>query len=192
GAIDAGRIRAALRQAGIEGASTLLVDLKGETNRLYAGYLREGIGLSLAGLAAIVALLFVSLRSPERVLRVMAPLVATVLTVVAALALAGRQLTILHLVGLVLIVAVGSNYALFFDRGRMAVGDPGAPRMLASLVCANLTTMAGFGILAFSTVPVLQAIGITVGPGAILALVFSAIFARWNAAPVAAAPAAAR
>ena len=49
--------------------------------------------------------------------------------------------------------------------------------MLASLLCANLTTVAGFGLLAFSTVPVLQAIGITVGPGAILALVFSAILA---------------
>ena len=32
--------------------------------------------------------------------------------------LAGVQLTILHLVGMLLIVAVGSNYALFFDRQR--------------------------------------------------------------------------
>jgi predicted exporter len=33
-------------------------------------------------------------------------------------------------------------------------------------------------LLAFSTVPVLQAMGITVAPGVILALLFSAIFAR--------------
>jgi len=38
--------------------------------------------------------------------------------------------------------------------------------------------MIGFGLLAFSKVPVLSAIGLTVGMGAILALVFSAILSR--------------
>jgi predicted exporter len=41
----------------------------------------------------------------------------------------------------------------------------------------------GFGVLAFSKVPVLQAIGATVGPGAVLALLFSAILADNRAAP---------
>ena len=174
-AIDPAKVRAALANARLPNA--LFVDVKGETDQLYAGYLHEAIWLSLAGLAAIVALLLVTLRSPARVLRVLAPLIAAVLVVVAGLALAGRQLTILHLVGMLLIVAVGSNYALFFDRRAAAASDDAAARMLASLLCANLTTVAGFGLLAFSTVPVLQAIGITVGPGAILTLVFSAILA---------------
>ncbi|HSB95251.1 MAG TPA: hypothetical protein VLC91_02315, partial [Spongiibacteraceae bacterium] len=52
------------------------------------------------------------------------------------------------------------------------------PQTLASLSIANITTVAGFGLLAFSTVPVLQAIGITVGPGAVLALIFSALWWR--------------
>ncbi|MEP7084252.1 MAG: MMPL family transporter, partial [Betaproteobacteria bacterium] len=157
------------------------------TARLYAGYLHEAIWLSLAGLGAIGLLLMVVLRSPVRVLRVLAPLLASVLVVVAALAVSGKQLTILHLVGMLLIVAVGSNYALFFDRGAggsnageacaATHSDAAGARMLASLLCANLTTVAGFGLLSFSTVPVLQAIGITVGPGAILALAFSAILA---------------
>jgi len=174
-AIDPAKVRAALAAAHLPNA--LFVDVKGETDQLYAGYLREAIWLSLAGLAAIAALLLVTLRSPARALRVLAPLIAAVLVVVAGLALAGKQLTILHLVGMLLIVAVGSNYALFFDRRTAAISDDAAARMLASLLCANLTTVAGFGLLAFSTVPVLQAIGITVGPGAILTLVFSAILA---------------
>jgi predicted exporter len=173
--IDPAKVRAALANARL--ANALFVDIKGETGQLYAGYLQEAIWLSLAGLAAIVALLLTALRSPMRVLRVLAPLIAAVLVVVGGLALAGRQLTILHLVGMLLIVAVGSNYALFFDRRAAAAGDDAAARMLASLLCANMTTVAGFGLLAFSTVPLLQAIGITVGPGAILALVFSAILA---------------
>jgi predicted exporter len=178
-AIDPARVRAALDAAHLPNPSNaLFVDVKGETDRLYAGYLHEAIWLSLAGLAAIILLLQVALRSPERVLRVLAPLIASVLVVVAGIALSGRQLIILHLVGMLLIVAVGSNYALFFDRREAAASKEGAARMLASLLCANLTTVAGFGLLAFSTVPVLQAIGITVGPGAILALIFSAILAR--------------
>jgi predicted exporter len=38
--------------------------------------------------------------------------------------------------------------------------------------------MIGFGLLAFSKVPVLHDIGVTVGLGTILALVFSAILSR--------------
>ena len=94
--------------------------------------------------------------------------------VAAALVSLGQSLTILHLVGLLLIVAVGSNYALFFSSGQGEI----TPRTLASLLFANLTTVAGFGILGFSQVPVLQAIGLTVGPGAILALCFAAVWAR--------------
>jgi predicted exporter len=171
--IDADRIRAALAGAGL--TEVLFVDIKTESNRLYAGYLREAITLSLGGLAAIVALLLVVLRSPLRVLRVVAPLGAAVMTVTAALIAAGQQLIILHLVGLLLVVAVGSNYALFFDapRGGAAL----SPRTLASMLFANLTTVAGFGLLAFSKVSILQAMGITVAPGVILALLFSAIFA---------------
>ncbi len=191
--IDPARIRSALPARAADGSTqTLFVDLKGEADRLYAGYLREAIVLSLAGLAAIAALLLVALRSPRNVLQVLTPLAGAVLTVTAGLALAGQQLTILHLVGLLLIVAVGSNYALFFNAaqpagrnppptaGTASTSMPGGitPRTLASLLFANLTTVAGFGLLAFSSVPVLQALGVTVGPGAILALLFAAIFAR--------------
>ena len=154
----------------------LFVDMKAETDRLYAGYLREATLLSLGGLVAIIVLLLVVFRSPLRVLRTIAPLAASVITVTAGLALAGQPLIILHLVGLLLVVAVGSNYALFFDRP-----DPHAPvsdRTLASMALANLTTVAGFGLLAFSNVSILQAMGATVAPGVILALVYAAIFAR--------------
>ena len=102
----------------------------------------------------------------------------------AGFALAHEPLTILHLVGLLLIVAIGSNYALFFNRPTAAssadsVGPRDAidPQTLASLLIANLATVAGFGLLALSHVPMLESFGLTVGPGAMLALLFSAILA---------------
>jgi predicted exporter len=78
-----------------------------------------------------------------------------------------------------LIVAVGSNYALFFDRA----ADGSEAQTLASLLIANASTVIGFGVLAFSRLPVLHAIGITVGPGAVLALLFAALLAARPAEP---------
>lgn len=173
--IAAEPVQAALAAAGQP--DVLLVDLKAESDHLYSGYLHEAVSLSLAGLAGIVALLLLALRSPRQTARVLLPLFAAVVTVAATLSLCGQRLTILHLVGLLLIVAVGSNYALFFNSGKSAGGAGIAPQTMVSLVFANLTTVAGFGPLGFSQVPVLQAIGCTVGPGAVLALVFSAVFA---------------
>ncbi|MGJ0508238.1 MAG: MMPL family transporter, partial [Methylocystis sp.] len=175
GEINAALVRNALPKTLPSSSNALFVDLKAESNRLYSGYLHEAILLSLAGLAAIVALLFAVLRSPRRVAAVILPLAAAVLTVTAGLALAGQQLIILHLIGLLLIVAIGSNYALFFDQRDATQAMP--PRTVASLLFANVATVLGFGLLAFSSVPVLQAMGVTVAPGVILALVFSAVFA---------------
>lgn len=172
GSIDADPIRAALSAM----PDVLFVDMKAESDRLYSGYLREAIVLSLGGLVAIIALLLVVFRSPMRVLRIIAPLAAAVITVTAGLSLFGQQMIILHLVGLLLVAAVGSNYALFFDRPDPRT--PILPRTLASMLFASLTTVAGFGLLAFSDVSILQALGVTVAPGVILALFYSAIFAR--------------
>ena len=158
-------------------AHAAVLDLKGEADRLYSGYLSAALRLALAGFAAIVLLLVIALRSLARMLRVVLPLALSVLAVVGLLAAAGRQLTILHVVGLLLTVAVGSNYALFFDRTRAQPHAGSVPRTLASLLVANLATVVTFGVLAVSRVPVLAHLGSTVAPGALLALLFSGMLA---------------
>jgi predicted exporter len=179
--VDTARVRAALQGAQINDAQVL--DLKQESDALYANYLAEAIRLSLAGILALIVLLLIALRSPLRVARVLAPLVLAVLTVAAALAFCGVQLTILHLVGMLLIVAVGSNYALFFDR-EARLHEAGSEALtLASLVIANAGTVIGFGLLSFSQVPVLVALGTTVAPGAFLALLFAALGSRPDPSP---------
>jgi predicted exporter len=171
--IDMARVVAALKDAKVDDAQVL--DLKQESDTLYASYLSEAIRFSLAGFLALTVLLLIALRSPLRVARVLAPLVLAVLSVAAGLAIAGVHLTILHLVGMLLIVAVGSNYALFFDRQAHAQAGGSEALTLASLVIANASTVIGFGLLSFSQVPVLVALGTTVAPGAFLALLFAAI-----------------
>jgi predicted exporter len=120
-------------------------------------------------------LMFLGLRSARRVVAVLAPLVAAVIITTAALR-AGGTLSIFHLVGLLLVVAAGSNYSLFFDREAVSARDSG--RTVVSLMFACVSTVLAFGLLAFSSVPVLKAIGTTVGIGAALALLFSAILSR--------------
>jgi predicted exporter len=158
------------------GARAVLLDLKRETESLYRTYRAEALTHALLGAAAIVVLLAASLRSPRRVFDVLAPLAAAVLVTAGVLVLAGYPLSIFHLVGLLLVVAVGSNYSLFFDRQALSGAD--RDLTIVSLLFANVTTLIGFGVLAFASAPVLRDIGLTVAIGAFLALLFSAILSR--------------
>jgi predicted exporter len=173
GDIDIMRVRAALASNGTD--TVLALNMKQESDALYDSYLREAAHLALAGFAAIVLLLGIVLRSAVRVARVIAPLALAVLVVSALMVSNAVQLTILHLIGLLLIVAVGSNYALFFDRRLADRNSAELPRTLASLLIANACTVLGFGVLALAHVPVLSALGSTVAPGALLALWFAAL-----------------
>ncbi|MDP2369846.1 MMPL family transporter [Rhodoferax sp.] len=174
--IDLGQVTTTLNAKGL--SNVTVIDILEETTAVFDSYLKEALILSGLGCLAIAALLLIALRSVPRTLRVVTPLVCAVLCVTAVLLAAGVQLNIMHLVGLLLVVAVGTNYALFFDVGAQPSNEADRRQTLTSLVVANLTTVASFGLLGFSNVPVLSAIGTTVGPGALLALVFSAIFAR--------------
>ena len=173
--LDAAAVKQALH--GVDGAQ--VIEIGAELTRLYARYLREAQAQALLGALGVVALVALALRSWRRVLAVCQPLVLSVLLTMGLLALFNVQLGILHLVGLLLVVAVGSNYALFFDMlQQRATPDAAAdPDTLASLLLANLTTVLSFGLIAMSGIPALSAIGRVVALGALLALLLSAAFA---------------
>jgi predicted exporter len=184
--VDIGRVRRVVSVGAPDDVTVL--NLKDQVDAMYSSYLAGAVRLSLAGFAAIVVLLLIALRSLSRVLRVVLPLALAVLTVAACLRLFGAPLTLLHVVGMLLIVAVGSNYALFFDKrfsssppgtGTAAPGGAATSELtLASLLVANCSTVMAFGVLALSSVPVLHDLGETVAPGALLALIYAALLAR--------------
>ena len=179
-AIDIDRVDAALKAGGI--TNITVIDLLTETSALFESYLHEALLFSGLGCLAILAILLLMLRSIPRTLRVALPLACAVVSVTGVLLLAGTSLTILHLVGLLLVVAIGSNYALFFDSANSGGTAREQRQTSISLVTANLTTVGSFGMLALSSVPVLAILGTTVGLGAVLALVFSAVLAKPSAA----------
>jgi predicted exporter len=157
-------------------AKAVLLDIKRDADTMFSSYRREAQSHTLLGAAAIAVLLFISLRRPRRVFDVMAPLAAAVLVTTCILVLLGFKLTIFHLVGLSLVVAVGSNYSLFFEQQASTGQD--RERTIVSLLFANVAMVIAFGLLGTSSVPVLAAIGLTVAIGAVLSLLFSAILAR--------------
>ena len=179
--LDRDAVQQALQgQEGVAGAPPMsavqVIEIGSELTRLYGLYLREAQVQSLLGALGVVALVALALRSWRRVLAVCQPLLLSVVLTMGLLALCNVQLGILHLVGLLLVVAVGSNYALFFDmlQHGAAPGQEADPDTLASLLLANLTTVLSFGLIALSGIPALSAVGRVVALGALLALLLSA------------------
>ena len=164
----------AARVAGFGVPGLVFVDLRRESDALLASYRSEAVTLSLAGSLVIVLLLTLALRQPRRIAVVLLPLVAAVICTAAIDLAITHRLSIFNLFGLLLVVAVGSNYALFFEH-EIRRPDAQGRRVVASLMLADVCTVIGFGVLGFSQVPVLGGIGATVAIGACLSLVFSAI-----------------
>jgi predicted exporter len=167
--------QAAIEQALHDLAAAQVFNVGDELRRLYGHYIREAQGQALFGALGVVLLMAAWLRSLPRLLAVCKPLLLAVLLTMAGFAAFGVPLGILHLVGLLLVVAVGSNYSLFLDWLRHQGSSD--EDTLASLLLANLTIVLSFGLIAVSAIPALAAIGRVVAPGALLALLLSAAYA---------------
>lgn len=168
---DPARIGQALAGVG----SVELLDLKTASDSLLHDYRREALVLALLGGGVIAILLTLYFRSPRISLAVLAPLAFAVVATIAIMIAGGGRLSIFNLFGLLLVVAVGSNYCLFFQRGGLT-GERGA-RTVTSLLLANICTVVGFGVLGLSHIPVLYGIGGTVAIGTALTLVAGAVLA---------------
>ena len=162
------------RLASAHGAQ--LLDLKDASESLVVAY-RERVLWALAGAALLLALtVWLALRAPRRVLRVLLPMALTTLLILAVLRVSGVELTLFHLVALILAAGLGLDYALFFDHA----GDDHADqlRTLHALVVCSLTTLLVFLLLALSSIPVLRAIGSTVTIGVVGNFVLGLLIAR--------------
>jgi predicted exporter len=169
---------AALRSlAGTAGAARLdVLDLKAQSNALVLGYRAQSLRLTGLGLCAIAAVLVLGLGSLRRTMRILAPVLGAAVLCVALLQIAGVRLSLFHLVALLLVVGVGVNYALFFERP-----EPDAQRRsrtALSLCVCGMTTLSAFGALAASALPVLHALGLTVSLGIVLAFALAAVLSR--------------
>jgi predicted exporter len=159
-----------------------LLDLKAESNQLVNSYRDQSLRLIALGLLCIAVVLAWGLRSAARALRVLVPALAAVVLDVAILLLLGERLSLFNLVALLLVVGMGLNYALFFERPQGDMEE--RARTQLSLVVCGATTLAAFGCLSLSETPVLHAIGVTVALGSVLSLLLAAALTGRRGNPV--------
>ncbi len=171
GLTDPAAVETALTAPGVE-----LLDLKTASESLVVAY-RDRVLFAL-GLAALLlaATVWLALRTPHRVLRVLLPMALTTVIILAVLRACGVELTLFHLVALILAAGLGLDYALFFEHAGDDYEDQ--LRTLHALIVCSLMTLLVFFLLALSSIPVLRAIGVTVTLGVVGNFVLALLIAR--------------
>ncbi len=152
------------------------LDLKEESNRMVSVYRNETLRLLGWGVLAISLVLLAGLRAPVTVLRVMLPIGSALVVVAASLHALGERFSLFHLASFLLVIGLGLDYALFFNRRDATQAERG--RTVYGLVVCSTTTILVFGVLALSQIPVLRAIGLTTALGSLACLVFAAFLAE--------------
>jgi len=160
----------AARFAHSGGGSGGYVDLKQEIAAMLGHFRDRTLDRLAWGAALIAVLLGLGLRSVRGVLRVLLSIALALTLELVVASLLDLRLTIFHLVSLLLVVGVGLDYSLFFNRP--GSGSERRRTLHAIGVCVG-STAAVFGILGLSELPVLKAIGQTVAFGVVACFGFS-------------------
>ncbi len=160
-------------------ASVSYVDLKEESNRLMRAYRNRMTQLVGWGTVAIAVSLAVGLGSFTRLRPVLAPIGCALIVVAAIVNGSGESLSLFHVATFLLVIGLGLDYSLFFNR-QEGTGIERAKTVFGLLVC-SATTILVFGLLAFSKIPVLHAIGMTAACGSFCCLLFSGLMAQREA-----------
>jgi predicted exporter len=140
-----------------------LLDMKAASESLVVDYRTRILQALLLATVLLVLTISFALRSVRRAWHVLAPMTLATFLVLAVERVAGIEISLFHLVALILAGGLGLHYALFFERD---TGDPAEQRrtLHATIVCV-LSALLVFGMLAWATIPVLRAIGLTVSLG---------------------------
>jgi predicted exporter len=148
-----------------------LVDKAGSVSRLFQNYRQWGALWLLGALVLVYSVL--CLRYGWRQAAVV--LTPTLLAMALALGIFGylkTPLTLFNLMGLMLVLGVGVNYAIFLREGGRKNATAAAATLAGVLLSAG-TTLLSFGLLAFSSMPALSGFGLTLLVGVGLAVLLA-------------------
>ncbi|SFX89463.1 Predicted exporter [Pseudomonas sp. NFACC49-2] len=160
---------ALLRVQAVDLPGVHLVDRLGDLNRVFAATQISAAELKLASCVLIVLLLIWPFGVGAALRIVALPLLAAMCSL-ASLGWLGQPLTLFSLFGLLLVTAIGVDYAILM---RERIG--GAAVSLLGTLLAAVTTWLSFGLLALSSTPAVSNFGLAVSLG----LAFSFLLAPW-------------
>lgn len=156
--------------------SVTYVDLKEESNRLMTAYRDRTFIIMVCGLFVISIALGVGIQSVGLLWPILSPIMGSLLVVAAVVNLAGESLSLFHIATFLLVIGLGLDYALFFNRPEGSEEE--RSNTLYGLLVCSMTTILVFGVLASSDIPVLHAIGMTAAVGSFCCLLFAGIMAK--------------
>lgn len=132
---------------------------------MLTGLSRELGLLFLLGLVAMCGYLIALHKKPYRVLYVFVPLmlIAAAFLGIGALDPAGGQLTIIHVVGFALVIALATDYA------SVAMSVDHHEVELSKILITSLSTLGTFGVLLIARNPVIAVLGYTVTLACVIA-----------------------
>lgn len=159
----------------LDGVGIRHIDFFRASEELVIGFRNEALQRLALGMVAVALLLLAATRAPGRSLRILTAVGTGLLLTLASLILLGIHLSLFHLIALLLITGLCLDYAVFFSR---PLRDAAARlRNLRSVSVCALSTLVVFGLLALSSLPVLQAMGLTVVLGVIFSFLAAALLA---------------
>ena len=155
---------------------TRFLDQRAFIGDLFWRYRQRAVGLILASLVGVLALLYVRYRSPRLALACLAPALLASLLALALISLFGTEINLLHLLGLLLVLCFGVDYSVFLIEARDDAPSTTAALLAVSIAC--LSTCLSFGLLSFSAFPALRSLGETTGLGVLLSLLLAPMALR--------------
>jgi predicted exporter len=136
----------------------------------YARFRVQTLQAMGVGIILICIVLLVRYRNLRMVMAGLLPAVLAAAATLALLGATGVQTNLLHVLALLLVLSMGTDYGIFLVESAPS-GTWGTTLM--SLVTSSATTVMAFGLLAFSTTPALRAIGLTTGVGILFSLMLA-------------------
>jgi predicted exporter len=152
-----------------------LFDSKRFAADLYARYRARSLRVVAAGALAVLVVLALRYHRIDRIWVAAAPALLAATATLALLSIAGVPLSLLHLLGVLLVLCLGVDYGIFLVESSHGSDEDDAASLL-SVVIDCLTTLMSFGLLSASSFPALSALGISTSLGICLSLLLVVSF----------------
>ena len=150
------------------------INIRKTSSKLVTDYRDVALQRLVMGVFLIFLTLMTFLRSFKRALKILLPVILALLLSITIEVLLGAELTIFHILAMLLVVGIGLDYSLFFQR---ATKNPlEQKKHFHGVIISAASTIIAFAMLALSGVPVMAAMGLTVTLGIIASFVFSWIW----------------
>jgi len=138
------------------------LDLQGASLALMQDYRTRALRVIAISVILILALVWLARGHLRQMLWIGVTVAAALSVTMTVTSLVHGGMTVMHLVAMLLVLGIGLDYALFLSRSESVEEHEWTGKGV--LACAASTTLA-FGILAGSSIPILQYLGLTVATG---------------------------